>query len=439
MGIRSSLTTIIMAVAIGVTFVPLTAQTIRGRLLDNETNRPVDLGLVMMFTESGDSVTETITNQDGYFSLTSPDPGSFLLVASAYGYRETSAGVFELGEDGEMTVEFNVRPEPLALDGVLVALDRPVFDHKLIRQGFVRRLQRGLGHFLTPYEIERSPTLETEALFDRIPGVVVGRGNLLAHLGDRIQMRSSTGGLCTPAVFVDGVSAPYDQDSGVSLSMLVPRDAVQAVEVYRRAAEVPVEYGVTHNRSSSAAAGTCGVIVFWTKSGLAPGQQFAGGGARSAASAAGSEVNRSLPSVKEEGTPPTPGERIRMELSAAVAEQLGLPSPWEGTYVTLRDRELVANDASQGRPVAVPLDAVILLQVQRKRSWGHAAVRGTLAGAALSVGAWLTLNFLCRAACEGNDVMLPALATGTVLGLLVFAQGPRDHWVRAPVPGRDPR
>jgi hypothetical protein len=152
MGKHSSSTAIIIAVAIGLTFVPLSAQTISGRLLDSETNRPVDLGLVMMFTESGDSVTETITNQDGYFSLTSPDPGSFLLLASAYGYRETPAGVFELGEDGEMTVAFSVRPEPLALDGVLVALDRPVFDHKLIRQGFVRRLQRGLGHFMTPYE-----------------------------------------------------------------------------------------------------------------------------------------------------------------------------------------------------------------------------------------------------------------------------------------------
>jgi hypothetical protein len=232
------------------------------------------------------------------------------------------------------------------------------------------------------------------------------------------------------------VTAPYDHLSGVTLSTLVPLDALEAVEVYRRAAEIPVEYSVTQN--SSATVGTCGVIVFWTKSGLAPGQQFAGGGAGSAASAAGSEVNRPLPSVKEEGLPPTPGERIRMELSAAVAGQLDLTSPWEGTYVGLRDGELVANDAPRGRPIAVPLDAVNLLQVQRKRGWGDAAVRGTIAGTALSVAAWLSLSFLCRGVCEGKDAIVPAVATGGLLGLLVFARGPGDHWVRAPVPGRDP-
>jgi len=142
--------------------------------------------------------------------------------------------------------------------------------------------------------------------------------------------------------------------------------------------------------------------------------------------------------VKEEGLPPTPGERIRMELSAAVAGQLDLTSPWEGTYVALRDGELVANDALRGRPIAVPLDAVNLLHVQRKRGWGEAAVRGTITGTVLGVAAWLSLGFLCRGGCEGKDVIVPAVATGGLLGLLVFARGPGDHWVRAPVPARDP-
>ena len=180
------------------------------------------------------------------------------------------------------------------------------------------------------------------------------------------------------------------------------------------------------------------MLVFWTKSDLVPGQRRADD-ARNAATMAGAEVDRSLPSVKEDGPPPTPGERIRMELGAAAALQLGLTSPWEGTYVALRDNELVANDALRGRPIAVPLDAVNLLQVQRKRGWGNAAVRGTIVGTALGVGAWLSLSFLCRGVCEGKEVILPAVATGGVLGLLVFARGPGEHWVRAPVPGRDPR
>lgn len=39
------------------------AQTVSGTLVDLFTNRPIPLGLVMMFTESGDSVTATITDE----------------------------------------------------------------------------------------------------------------------------------------------------------------------------------------------------------------------------------------------------------------------------------------------------------------------------------------------------------------------------------------
>ena len=61
-----------------------------------------------------------------------------------------------------------------------------------------------------------------------------------------------------PAVFVDGVSAPYDQRAGVTLSTLVPMDALEAVEVYRRAAEIPVHirsrsWGTAFGRPVSAA------------------------------------------------------------------------------------------------------------------------------------------------------------------------------------------
>jgi len=87
----------------------LHAQTIHGRLLDIDTGLPIDLGLVIMLTESGDSITSALTTQNGYFSLTSPMPGTFLLLGSAWGYRETGDGVFELGEGAELTVEFRIR------------------------------------------------------------------------------------------------------------------------------------------------------------------------------------------------------------------------------------------------------------------------------------------------------------------------------------------
>ena len=41
------------------------------------------------------------------------------------------------------------------------------------------------------------------------------------------------------------------------------RHMIDAVEIYRRPAEVPIEYGMT--TSGDVAGGPCGVVVIWTK------------------------------------------------------------------------------------------------------------------------------------------------------------------------------
>ncbi|HZD03740.1 MAG TPA: carboxypeptidase-like regulatory domain-containing protein, partial [Longimicrobiales bacterium] len=111
---------------------PLHAQTIRGYLLESGSDHPIEAGLVVLLTEAGDSVTSTVTDEDGYFSLTSPEPGSFRLLAVALGYRRTPAGIFDLGEDGEMSVEFRIAPRPLPLDEILASVDQPAMDHELV-------------------------------------------------------------------------------------------------------------------------------------------------------------------------------------------------------------------------------------------------------------------------------------------------------------------
>ena len=198
--------------------------------------------------------------------VTSPDPGSFLLLASALGYHETPDGIFDLAEGGEMTVEFRIRPRPLLLDQFLVTLARPVFDHQLVRNGFVTRLEHGLGHFITPHDIEESPARATEGLLAGVPGIVVRPASgPLSYLGDMVVMRNISGGdrkvWCTPMVFVDGRGVTYDHLSGISLTMLAPLATVEAVEVYRRPAEVPVQYDVTRRSNED----HCGAILVWTK------------------------------------------------------------------------------------------------------------------------------------------------------------------------------
>jgi hypothetical protein len=417
------------------------AQTINGTLMDLDTDAPIPLGLVMMFTESGDSIGSTITDAGGRFSLSSPRSGTFLLLAAALGYRETPAGVFELGQDGVMTVEYRLPAQPLPIDEIIVSLDRPALQHSLVRKGFVRRLQRGMGVFVTPHEIERSSAMSTEMLLGGIPGVTVSpvfaqRGALTVprpDIGEHVRLRSVTGEWCYPTVFLDGIRVAYDIEAGLTLSQLVDLQSVDGIEVYRRPLEVPPEYATGQ--------ATCGVLVFWSRAGTSSGQRVTDVQALGLAGSQDLPVpeGEPLPSVDEEGPPPASGERIRMDLDPAVRASIGLSSPWEGTFLMVRDGELVANDAALGRAVAVPLSAVQTLHVRRERAGIHAVRRGAIAGAAFGTGMWLQLRILCRSGCEGvlGSAWLPATVTGLFFGALFAGQGPGEHWVsaRLPVPG----
>ncbi|HZD05601.1 MAG TPA: TonB-dependent receptor plug domain-containing protein, partial [Longimicrobiales bacterium] len=300
--------------------------------------------------------------------------------------------------------------------------------------------------------IEESPATSTEQLLAHIPGVrvadvrlvrpqgVPGGDTVLTSLprpdvGETVQIRGPGGRWCTPTVYVDGLRSFYTTDAlsssvAVTLSTLTPLAAVEAIEVYRRPAEVPMEYS-----SVGTGSGGCGVLVVWTDTGSTRGAGVslsgAGGGP-----AGGAGVRRPLPSVDAEGPPPSSGEHIRMQLGVTVAERLGLPSPWEATFLAVRDRRVLGRDDSLGRAFAVPLDGVEALQVRRERTRIHAFERGAIAGAASGVAMWQFLRILCSDRCGGGvgSDWFPASALGLVVGVLVGSQGPGTHWVRAPLP-----
>lgn len=245
---------------------PASTQTIDGTLMEVETDQPISLGLIIMMTESGDSVTSAVTDGNGRFSISSEEPGSFLLLASAFGFKETAAGVFELGEGASMDIEFRIAAAPMPIDGLLVSLQRPVLEHNLVRNGFVRRVTRGLGHFLTPVSIEESEARTAADLFRGVPGVfvVTPGGGLGAYRGDVVRMLAQ-GGYCAPTIYLDGVRLSPNMTNDTALEALVPLAQIEAVEIYRRPAEIPIEYAMTGSATSSGV-GPCGVLVIWTKS-----------------------------------------------------------------------------------------------------------------------------------------------------------------------------
>ena len=226
-------------------------QAITGALLERGTGQPVGLGFITLLTVSGDSVTTTITRENGRFVVRSPVPGHFLLRASALGYRESTAGSFDLGTEATVDVEFRLDREAISLEGLEVLAERTGTRTQpaLLRVGFYDRSQRGLGRFITPETIEKSTAISTVDLFFGIAGLTVQRN---PFTGDQVLMRG-TGGSCLPTLYVNGL-----QVTGAPIESIAPLQTVDAIEVYRRAVEVPMEY-------RSRGGGACGVILIWTK------------------------------------------------------------------------------------------------------------------------------------------------------------------------------
>ena len=228
---------------------PLVGQTIRGQLLEFGSDAPIELGTVVLISTAGDSVTAALSDAEGWFELSAGEAGTYLMEGAAFGYESSRVGVFDLGEGGEMSVEFRLWPTPLTLDGVVV--ESLVRDPELARNGFHRREGRGVGTFIAPEDIEESNARTAVELLQGLPGV---RLHLDPVVGERLMVRG-TQGHCVPTLLVDGVRATWEGTS-MRLDELIPLETVYAMEVHRGVSGLPIEFGSFEQ---------CGIIVFWTK------------------------------------------------------------------------------------------------------------------------------------------------------------------------------
>ena len=120
---------------------PLGAQTVSGRLLEQGTRRPIASGLVVLLDSASAPVDQAVTNSEGRFLLRSRNPGSFYIRAEGLGYQTRLDGILELGEGGQISIEFYLRPSPIVLDSLLTAVERDrisIAERMLLKQDAMR-------------------------------------------------------------------------------------------------------------------------------------------------------------------------------------------------------------------------------------------------------------------------------------------------------------
>ena len=100
-----------------------------------------------------------------------------------------------------------------------------------------------------------------KAKFDETVDIVVKLG-IDPRKTDQLVRLTTMAEACKPAsvcranVYVDGVQMGFDET--ISVDQTVPMEWVEAIEVYRRASEVPAEF---------LGRATCGVVAVWTRRG----------------------------------------------------------------------------------------------------------------------------------------------------------------------------
>ena len=261
------------------------AQRLSGRLLDLSTNDPLTAGVLTLQTVDGIPVRTAFTDDEGGWTLEVPGPGLYYLEASRFGYETWVAGPLEVVVGDDLLSVYHLRPMPIRLDPIEVTVEAT--RRHLELAGFYERQRSDFGYFMGPEQIERRRAPRITDLLMGLPGV--RQVSLTSGSTGRrfIQLRGSNlsqGGICRPRVFVDGLlyalgdshpkpvfepdNATEIQnelleviDQGLSLDDIGPPSDLAAIEIYRSASQVPVQFGGTSVST------LCGVIVIWTKRG----------------------------------------------------------------------------------------------------------------------------------------------------------------------------
>jgi hypothetical protein len=260
------------------------AQHVRGQLIDVDTGDPIPMGFLSLLAGDSSVITTTISDASGFWRLEVPGPGTYFIAAERLGYSYLVSDALVMGAADELETVFHLSPSPVVLDPIEVraAAVRRYLEYT----GFFERQRGNFGHFVTPEAIERRQASRVTDLITAIPGVtrVYAAGGSVGPA--QIQMRGSSlsqGGMCRPRVFVDGMmytrgdSRPVSlreaeateqeqdiferMDQALSLDDIGHPSTIAAIEVYRSASQVPVQFGGTSVET------LCGVIVVWTHTG----------------------------------------------------------------------------------------------------------------------------------------------------------------------------
>ncbi len=215
-----------------------------GTVTDSRTGEPIPAAVVTL-----DGTASVATNISGNFRLSDVTPGTHLLYVKRIGFKR---GLINLDLPGDQTgVELDIRldPVPVELPEVVVEGERTLYAYGRLRDFYERR-NKGIGHFVTRWDIERRQPRVASAMLAGISSLRIVPGPLGRN---RIELSDQSLSCRTPLLFLDGTLIR----GGNPDEILTPQD-IEGMEIYTRVNEVPPEFSIQ-------AGAACGVIAVWTR------------------------------------------------------------------------------------------------------------------------------------------------------------------------------
>ena len=237
------------------------AQVIRGTVRDARTAEPVMLAYVGLLAPGRELVVAGLADSYGGFSLRAPAAGSYFLYVARMGYKSVIDGLFQVGEDGVFELQVGLTPAAIDLEDLVVEAEDQRSKLELV--GLMERAAIGRGTFLIGEDIQAVALDKLTDAFRNIPGLEVVTAKPFvgpeAMSNPEIRIRRG-GGECAPTLYVDGAimalgSQRPDGRRPVRPDDFVAPATVEAVEIYVRPSETPIQYE---------AMGRCGVVLIWT-------------------------------------------------------------------------------------------------------------------------------------------------------------------------------
>ncbi len=202
------------------------------------------------------------SDRDGGFFVSGIALGPVTVLVRAIGYAplevqlDLDAGTTRTLAAGALVLTV----APVTLPGVSVTGEAGRHHH-LELAGFYDRQRMGLGAFIERAQIERWTPTGTTDILRRTPGVAIlpnaNRGRRHPRLGmdTRAYIISLRGDRCDPLIFLDGMYLGDARD--VDIDVVIPWTHIEAVEIYRGPAEVPMQFRRFNK--------PCGSLVIWTR------------------------------------------------------------------------------------------------------------------------------------------------------------------------------